>query len=97
MAIIPKIEEKGIEIYKLFYGFNLEDKKVKYYYTKAYYFIRLCEKLGLDWKPGKDVIGAAKGKQPLNFELPEDRNKLEYLVRKIWDPRADGPDLKQFL
>ena len=95
--IVPKIEEKGAEVYKLFSGFNLEDKKVKYYHTKAYYFIRLYGKLGLDWKPGKDILDAAKGKQPLNFELPENRNKLKALAREIWDLRKDGPDFKQFL
>jgi len=70
---------------------NMSDKnfRITYLHQKAYNYINLCKKLGLEWRPDKKIIDDILN-QPYKawpkFNTPEAEN--EYFL-KIMDPRTD--------
>lgn len=77
------------DIFQKFSALNLEDKKEKYYFTKAYICKKIYDKLGQDWRPSKEILSEAKGKKLYSIDWPEDREKQKELDRKMIDPRVD--------
>lgn len=62
-------------------------------WVRCYCFNRLCETLGLDWKPSQKLLRAPQGKT-LNdgwkrWRQPKDRDTFNAYWRKVWDPRLD--------
>jgi len=70
---------------------NMSDQKFRilYLYQKAYNYINLCKKLGLEWRPSKkiidDILNQPYKKWP-EFKTPSEENEF---FLKIMDPRTN--------
>ncbi len=88
-GISESIEKVAIQIFKKFQNLNFEKRKEKYYFTKAYFYKKLYEKLGQDWKPAKEILAEAHNKKLHYINWPGNKKKQKKIVRKTLDPRTD--------
>lgn len=83
------IEKLTTQIFQKFQALDLENKKEKYYFMKAYVYKKIYERLEQDWRPSEEILAEARGKKLLHLNWPEDKNKQKEIVRKILDPRIE--------
>lgn len=87
--ISEMIEKMAVSIFQKFKSLNLEEKKKKYYFTKAYFYKDLYKRLGQDWRPSEDVLAEARGRKLYQTNFSENKEKQKELIRKTLDPRID--------
>ncbi|KKW42244.1 MAG: Phosphoenolpyruvate synthase [Candidatus Magasanikbacteria bacterium GW2011_GWA2_56_11] len=83
------LEQAAIDAFTRWQGFDLEERKRRYYLAKAYDFKNLAGKLGLDWKPGEELSAAVRGKPLCRVEWPVEKAAVKYRLRSILDPRIE--------
>ena len=60
-----KIGLKAMEMWQTLTSLDFESAKVKYLEQRCYNYVNLCRKLGLDWKPTKEMLEVVKDKSPV--------------------------------
>lgn len=62
-------------------------------WIRCYCFKEMCELLGLDWRPTKELLESVKGKTLLQgwrtWKQPKNESKYKKYWRDIWDPREE--------
>ncbi len=59
---IDKIGMKSVEIWQILTNLDFESAKIKFLEQRCYNYIHLCKKLGLDWRPTREMLEAVEGK-----------------------------------
>lgn len=87
--LVEPIEAAAVKVFRLFQALDLEKRKEKYYFQKAYFYKRICERLGQDWRPDKEILDEAKDRRLYQLALPEDSPEQTKLFRQTLDPRTE--------
>lgn len=83
------IEKMAAVIFQKFQVLDLEKKKEKYYFTKAYFYKDLYNQLEQDWRPSEEVLSEARGRELYKPNIASDKDGQNKKVRDILDPRVD--------
>ena len=91
-----KIGLKAMEMWQTLTSLDFESAKVKYLEQRCYNYVNLCRKLGLDWKPTKEMLEVVKDKSlAKNFWPVLGAESGTNFWRMLVDPRIDSTELKQ--
>lgn len=89
--ISETVEKLAIKLFTKYQALNMEEKKKKYFFQKAYVYKKICDYLGQDWRPSKEILQEAKGKPLYKAAWPKSKKAKMDLFRKIFDPYQGFP------
>lgn len=83
------LEKYSSFLWHIFKSFDEPQFKKIYLYQKAYNYIHLCERLGLDWRPSKHIIDEMQSKPFKKWpDFKSSKERDDYMLR-IVDPATD--------
>jgi len=91
--ISAALEKMASKLFRKNQSFNLEQKKKKYYYQKAYVYKKIFDYLGQDWRPSPEILNEAKGRPLYEAPWPASNAAQIKLFRQIFDPRISVPKI----
>lgn len=86
------LERIAIDVFTKTKEFSVEEKKLLYCHQKAWCFKKLCEALGLDWRPSQEILRKMKDQRLFDrWNIDPETGALRASIRDILDPRKEIP------
>ncbi len=76
-------------VWEKFKALDDREFRIKYLYHRAYNYINLCRRLGLDWRPSQEMINEITSKPLKTWPKFNDARAGDEYFLKIIDPRTD--------
>ncbi len=92
-SMMQNLAENGSRQWREVLALSEADLIKKSIWIRCFIFKPLCDVLGLDWKPTRKLLDAAKGKSLQDgwntWRHPKTAKAQKAYWRKVWDPRID--------